>query len=138
MARERRRQRSAHFAWFITVPLAVLAVSLMTIAGQRSHDVLSPLPISCVFFVLFLASEATNLKIEVRRHGIQLSVIEIPLLLGLFYLTPLTVFSVRMLGDDIVHAPRAWPTSPEFPGLGGELPAGAPMDNPRFPVLWQG
>ena len=34
------------------------------------------------------------------------------------------------------HAPRAWRTSPEFPGLADELPAGAPMDNPRFPVLW--
>jgi ectoine hydroxylase-related dioxygenase (phytanoyl-CoA dioxygenase family) len=46
------------------------------------------------------------------------------------------VFSVRVLGDDIRHAPRAWKTSPEFPGLAAELPAGAPMDHPLFPVLW--
>ena len=26
-------------------------------------------------------------------------------------------FSVRFLGDDVTHAPRAWKTSPEFPGL---------------------
>ena len=45
-------------------------------------------------------------------------------------------FSVRFLGDDMVHAPRAWNTSPEFPGLADELPAGAPMDHPRFPVVW--
>jgi len=44
--------------------------------------------------------------------------------------------SVRFLGDDIVHAPRPWPTSPPFPGLADELPAGAPMDHPLFPVLW--
>ena len=37
-------------------------------------------------------------------------------------------FSIRFLGDDAVHAPRAWTTSPEFPGLVDELPAGAPMD----------
>ena len=43
---------------------------------------------------------------------------------------------MRFLGDDAAHAPRAWRTSPEFPGLADELPAGAPMDNPRFPVLW--
>ena len=45
-------------------------------------------------------------------------------------------FSVRFLGDDATHAPRAWKTSPEFPGLVDELPAGAPMDHPLFPVVW--
>jgi ectoine hydroxylase-related dioxygenase (phytanoyl-CoA dioxygenase family) len=46
-------------------------------------------------------------------------------------------FSVRFLGDDVTHAPRAWATSPEFPGLAEELPAGAPMDHPLFPVVWR-
>lgn len=46
------------------------------------------------------------------------------------------VFSVRFLGDDIRHAPRNWATSPEFPGLAQELPAGAAMDHPLFPLLW--
>ena len=46
------------------------------------------------------------------------------------------VLSVRFLGDDIVHAPRPWATSPPFHGLADELAAGAPMDHPLFPVLW--
>jgi ectoine hydroxylase-related dioxygenase (phytanoyl-CoA dioxygenase family) len=46
------------------------------------------------------------------------------------------VFSVRLIGDDIRHAPRRWTTSPEFPGLSQELPAGAPMEHPLFPQLW--
>jgi ectoine hydroxylase-related dioxygenase (phytanoyl-CoA dioxygenase family) len=46
------------------------------------------------------------------------------------------VFSVRFLGDDIRHAPRRWATSPDFPGLVDEVPAGATMDHPLFPVLW--
>jgi ectoine hydroxylase-related dioxygenase (phytanoyl-CoA dioxygenase family) len=46
------------------------------------------------------------------------------------------VFSVRMLGDDMRHAPRRWKTSPDFPGLAEELPPGAPMEHPLFPVLW--
>lgn len=45
------------------------------------------------------------------------------------------VLSVRFLGDDAVHAPRPWTTSPPFPGLEDELPAGAPMDHPLFPLL---
>jgi ectoine hydroxylase-related dioxygenase (phytanoyl-CoA dioxygenase family) len=47
------------------------------------------------------------------------------------------VFSVRFLGDDIRHAPRRWKTSPEFPGLSEELPPGAPMNHPLFPLLWR-
>jgi hypothetical protein len=34
------------------------------------------------------------------------------------------------------HAPRAWRTSPPFDGLDAELPAGALMDHPLFPVVW--
>ena len=44
-------------------------------------------------------------------------------------------FSLRFLGDDATHAPRRWRTSPEFPGLADDLPAGAPMDHPLFPLL---
>jgi ectoine hydroxylase-related dioxygenase (phytanoyl-CoA dioxygenase family) len=44
-------------------------------------------------------------------------------------------FSLRFLGDDATHAPRPWRTSPPFEGLENELPAGAPMDHPLFPVL---
>jgi ectoine hydroxylase-related dioxygenase (phytanoyl-CoA dioxygenase family) len=47
------------------------------------------------------------------------------------------VLSVRFLGDDMVHAPRPWTTSPPFPGLEDELAAGAPLDHPLFPVLWR-
>jgi ectoine hydroxylase-related dioxygenase (phytanoyl-CoA dioxygenase family) len=46
------------------------------------------------------------------------------------------VLSLRFLGDDMVHAPRGWVTSPPFPGLADELPAGSPLDHPLFPVLW--
>jgi ectoine hydroxylase-related dioxygenase (phytanoyl-CoA dioxygenase family) len=45
------------------------------------------------------------------------------------------VFSLRLLGDDIRHAPRRWVTSPPFPGLAGQLAAGAPMAHPLFPLL---
>ena len=34
------------------------------------------------------------------------------------------------------HAPRRWKTSPDFPGLAEELPPGAPLNHPLFPVLW--
>ncbi len=46
------------------------------------------------------------------------------------------VFSVRCIGDDVRHTPRAWRTSPEFPGLAARLPAGAELDDPLFPLIW--
>lgn len=46
------------------------------------------------------------------------------------------VLSVRMLGDDMRHAPRPWTTSPPFPGLVDELPEGAVLDHALFPVLF--
>jgi ectoine hydroxylase-related dioxygenase (phytanoyl-CoA dioxygenase family) len=47
------------------------------------------------------------------------------------------VFSLRFIGDDMRHAPRRWATSPDFPGLADELPAGAPMVHALFPLLWR-
>ena len=46
------------------------------------------------------------------------------------------VLSIRFLGDDMVHAPRRWSTSPPFPGLDERLAAGAALDDPLFPILW--
>ena len=47
------------------------------------------------------------------------------------------VLSLRFLGDDMRHVVRPWTTSPPFPGLADELPDGAPLDHPSFPVLWR-
>ncbi len=46
------------------------------------------------------------------------------------------VLSLRYLSAAARHAPRAWRTSPPFDGLEGELPAGAVLDHPLFPVVW--
>jgi ectoine hydroxylase-related dioxygenase (phytanoyl-CoA dioxygenase family) len=46
------------------------------------------------------------------------------------------VLSLRYLSNEARHAPRRWRTSPPFEGLEDELPAGAPMDHPLFPVVW--
>jgi ectoine hydroxylase-related dioxygenase (phytanoyl-CoA dioxygenase family) len=49
---------------------------------------------------------------------------------------PRRALSLRFLGADATHAPRPWTTSPPFEGLDRQLPAGAPMDHPLFPVVW--
>lgn len=47
------------------------------------------------------------------------------------------VLSLRFMGDDATFSPREWRTSPEFPGLNERLQAGAPMDDPLFPLVYQ-
>lgn len=44
-------------------------------------------------------------------------------------------FSLRFLGDDMVHAPRPWTTSPAFDGLEDQILPGAAMEHELFPVL---
>ncbi|MGO9081742.1 MAG: phytanoyl-CoA dioxygenase family protein [Streptosporangiaceae bacterium] len=46
------------------------------------------------------------------------------------------VLSLRYLSAQARHAPRRWRTSPPFDGLAAELPAGAELDHPLFPVVW--
>ncbi len=46
------------------------------------------------------------------------------------------VLSLRYLSDEARHAPRSWRTSPPFEELAGQLPAGAELDHPLFPVVW--
>jgi ectoine hydroxylase-related dioxygenase (phytanoyl-CoA dioxygenase family) len=55
---------------------------------------------------------------------------------GFPYDTRRRILSLRYLSADARHAPRPWPTSPPFDGLDAELPAGAVMDHPLFPVVW--
>jgi ectoine hydroxylase-related dioxygenase (phytanoyl-CoA dioxygenase family) len=55
---------------------------------------------------------------------------------GFRYDTRRRVLSLRYLSADVRHAPRAWRTSPQFDRLDAELPAGAAMDHPLFPVVW--
>jgi ectoine hydroxylase-related dioxygenase (phytanoyl-CoA dioxygenase family) len=46
------------------------------------------------------------------------------------------VLSLRYLADDARHAPRPWRTSPPFTGLADQLPDGAELDHPLFPLVW--
>ena len=45
-------------------------------------------------------------------------------------------FSIRMIGDDVRHAPRPWRTAPQFDGLADFLAEGAVMEHPLFPLVY--
>lgn len=81
-------------AWLITVPLFIATV-LLTLAAQLGE----PVPgwdwlIAVVFLITFIGAQLTVLQVEVRRHLFVISMSEVPLLLGLFYLSPVLLVTI--------------------------------------------
>ena len=108
-----RFRRSSNLAWAMTVPLAVIAAAVIWFSSTHTTRVdgthlplISPLPAVLLYLVFFGVAESLNLNIEVRRHGIRMSLTDIPLLLALFYLSPLSVLIVRFIAvlvNQIIH-----------------------------------
>jgi diguanylate cyclase (GGDEF)-like protein len=88
----------------VTGPLAVLAILLTIPAVVHRRTIFGSVPEALLFLALFLAAEALALTVEVRRHGITIALTEIPLVLSLFYLPPLTLLAVRAVARVVVHA----------------------------------
>jgi ectoine hydroxylase-related dioxygenase (phytanoyl-CoA dioxygenase family) len=87
--------------------------------------------------------EADRAAFDIRRYDLQpgdaiffdfLSVHGAP---GFPFAGRRRVLSLRYLSDEARHAPRRWRTSPPFEGLADELPDGAVLDHPLFPVVWR-
>jgi len=99
-------RRSPQLAWFVTAPLAIIAVPLALLAAVNrpasSEDWLY-----AVFFVgLFLAADAAVLRFEIRRHALAFALTELPLLLALFYVAPIAAISARVLASIIIRTIR--------------------------------
>ncbi len=89
--------RSPHLAWFITGPLLMMAVVLAVVIAATDPSPLGKWQLALVYLVLFWTAEVTVLRFEVRRQVLAISLTEIPLLLGLVFLPPLTVVLTRLV-----------------------------------------
>ena len=136
-------------AWIAVDPVPE-GGSLEMVAGSRRGPWLMPRTFltrqACWFPDGSLAElpdiDADPAAFDIRRYALQpgdaiffdfLTVHGAP---GFPYPTRRRVLSLRYLAADARHAPRRWRTSPPFDGLQHELPAGAVMDHPLFPVVW--
>src|SRR5688572_10993993 len=90
-------KRSPELAWLVIAPLAVLAGVLTIYIAQASINPVGEWWLAGLFFGLFLMADLSGLRFEVRRQTFVLTLIEIPLLLGLFYLPPITFILVRVV-----------------------------------------
>jgi diguanylate cyclase (GGDEF)-like protein len=101
------RRRSPELAWAVTGPLILAAIGLTAIAAHKyGSPYLSGFWLSVLFLGLFCGGQATTLNLEVRRYALTMSVTEVPLLLALFYIKPVTTVVVRALACVIVMAIR--------------------------------
>src|SRR6266508_1407277 len=100
-------RRSQDVAWLITGPLFVIALvlTLPVILGRlKQHEpVFGNLVLGLILFAMFVVAEAAHLHVEVRRQVYIMSPVEIPMLLALFYLPPLTVVAVRVLANAVIQ-----------------------------------
>src|SRR4051794_7258757 len=89
--------RSPQLAWFITGALFLLVGALSILIATRTDTPFGKWPLALAFLALFGAAEITVLRFEVKRQMFSVSLTEIPLLLALMYLPPLTVVVARLV-----------------------------------------
>ena len=104
------RPRSSQLAWLITGPLTALTIVLLVPAVTlHGRPLFAPLPVCLLYLVLFAIADAAPLYLEYRRHGMVITLTEIPMLLALFHLPPLTVLCVRIVPLLLVQIRRRIP-----------------------------
>jgi diguanylate cyclase (GGDEF)-like protein len=81
----------------LTAPLALSALVLAAVAQAGEPVPVLHWLVAAVFLVAFIAADLTVLQIEIRRHVFVVQVDEVPLLLGLFFLSPVLLVVVRAL-----------------------------------------
>ncbi|MEU4479704.1 bifunctional diguanylate cyclase/phosphodiesterase [Micromonospora sp. NPDC023966] len=114
VGRDQPRRRSSEDAWIITAPMALLAVACATVTGLLADHPSGRWPQGALFLVLMIAAGLPLLSVVVRRQTSAVTLTELPLVLALLFLPPLTVvviYTLATLVTNIRHrlsAPKVW------------------------------
>ncbi|BBH65977.1 bifunctional diguanylate cyclase/phosphodiesterase [Actinoplanes sp. OR16] len=96
--RSRSRQRSADYAWLITGPLALFAVACTLAFWIESPDWYEDWLAGLIIFAFYLVSQLASFNVVIRRSAFAVTVTEVPLVLGLYYVSPVLMVGVVALG----------------------------------------
>ncbi|KKK05312.1 bifunctional diguanylate cyclase/phosphodiesterase [Micromonospora sp. HK10] len=100
MARRGRAwRRSSDHAWFITGPLTILAIVCATITGLIADPAFGKWPLAAALLVAMVVVGMPVLNFVVRRQSFGVTLTEIPLVLALFLLPPLTVVVIYTIAS---------------------------------------
>jgi diguanylate cyclase (GGDEF)-like protein len=89
-------RRPQHYAWLITGPLLLLGIGMSLPVILDDHEPWRNVKLAPVFILLITLSTLAPLRFDVRRQGFSVLLTDVPLLLALFYLSPLVVLLVRL------------------------------------------
>ncbi|MDT5023917.1 MAG: hypothetical protein QOE61_343, partial [Micromonosporaceae bacterium] len=101
--------RPQQFAYFIALPLFLLTVAFVVPLAENNTASVKELPLAAVYLVFFILAQLVVLHFEVRRHSFVLTLTEIPLVLALFYLSPLVVIMARVLSLVLLQLWKRYP-----------------------------
>jgi diguanylate cyclase (GGDEF)-like protein len=92
-------RRTDGHAWLITAPLLVVAVAVILPLVLRDPASFRNAALAPVFVVLITLASLMPLRFDVRRQGFSVTLSDVPLLLALFYLSPLLLVAVRLVSS---------------------------------------
>lgn len=101
MASRIANRNSSRLSWLVTAALAAVAVISTTALVEVHQRPTGSWLWAPVFVLVFIAADAGGLKLVVRRQALNVNINEIPLVLALFYLPPVTIIVVRLLAAAI-------------------------------------
>ncbi|SBT47912.1 putative bifunctional diguanylate cyclase/phosphodiesterase [Micromonospora auratinigra] len=114
VGRDQPRRRSSEDAWIITAPMALVAVACATVVGLLADHPSGRWPQAALLLGLMVVAGLPLMTLVVRRQTVAVTLTELPLVLALFYLPPLSVVTIYTLTSLITHvrhrfaAPKVW------------------------------
>src|SRR6266545_5548087 len=109
-AARRRLLSGSQYVWLLVAALAVGVGLVFTAEGWWSWGPIVHNPLRLAVFVgFFLLASATRLKIDIQRQAYTISFAEIPFVLALFYVDPLTLLVARVIGPSLFYAYQRHP-----------------------------
>ncbi|TQJ25212.1 diguanylate cyclase/phosphodiesterase [Micromonospora sp. A202] len=108
MASEARRRRTTEHAWLITAPLAGIALVGMLVLALSEPIRLADWPIAVVLLMVMVAAGIPTLNFVVRRQAVVVTLTEIPLVLALYWLSPLLVIVTATVAEVFTQMHRGY------------------------------
>ncbi|GIJ21568.1 bifunctional diguanylate cyclase/phosphodiesterase [Micromonospora lutea] len=108
-SRPRANRRRTEYAWLITGPLAFCAVVLCVVLGLTADPALGEWPLTLLLTVAMVAAAWPTINVVVRRQALAVIPTEIPLVVALYVLPPLSVVVAYTAATVVVQLRRKLP-----------------------------
>ncbi len=105
-SRPRSTHRRTEYAWLITGPLALCAVLVCLLLGLTADPALGRLPVTLLLTVAMAAAAVPTINVVIRRQAFLVFPTEIPLVVALFALPPLSVVLAYTVASFVIQLRR--------------------------------